>query len=105
MREMPRAPYERTLFVCCNEREPGQDACANRGSAEIQKRLKEIVKSKGLQGRLRVSRAMCLGLCSVGPNLCVMPDNVWYTHVTLEDVPAIVERHVAPLEDSRNPSI
>ena len=25
------SPYERVIFVCCNEREPGEDACANRG--------------------------------------------------------------------------
>jgi len=99
MEEMPRKPYETIIFICCNEREPGEDACANRGSVEIQKQLKEIVKSKGLKERLRVSRAMCFGLCSIGPNVCVMPGNVWYSNVAPADVPAIVEKHVKPLEE------
>ena len=92
------SPYERVIFVCCNEREPGEDACANRGSAQLQKDLKAMVKDKGLKGRVRVSRAMCFGLCSEGPNICVMPDNVWYNHVAPADLPAIVAKHVDPLK-------
>lgn len=92
------APYERTLFVCCNEREPGEDACANRGSAELQKDLKAMVKDLGLKGRVRVSRAMCFGLCAEGPNICVMPDNIWYRGVGPADLPTLIARHVAPLE-------
>jgi len=96
--ETRAAPYERVIFVCCNEREPGEDACANRGSAALQKELKAIVKDKGLKGRVRVSRAMCFGLCAEGPNICVMPDNVWYRGVGPADLPAIIAKHVAPLE-------
>ena len=98
MNEPAATPFEHVIFVCCNEREPGEDACANRGSAELQKKLKEYVKSKGLNTRIRVSRAMCLGLCAEGPNICVMPDNAWYQRVTKDDLPAIIERHVRPLE-------
>ena len=90
------APYERTIFVCCNEREPGEDACANRGSAQLQKDLKAKVKELGLNGRIRVSRSMCFGLCSEGPNICVMPDNVWYRGVGPADLPTIIARHIAP---------
>lgn len=96
--QAPAGPFERIIFICCNEREPGEDACANRGSKEIQERLKQYAKDRGLKGRLRVSRAMCLGLCSIGPNVCVMPDNVWYHGVTAGDVPRIIEKHIAPLE-------
>jgi (2Fe-2S) ferredoxin len=98
MMESRPAPYERVIFVCCNEREPGEDACANRGSAQLQKDLKAMVKDRGLKGRVRVSRAMCFGLCSEGPNICVMPDNIWYRGVTPADLPAIIDRHVAGLE-------
>ncbi len=98
MEQAPRGPFERIIFVCCNEREPGEDACANRGSVEIQKRLKEYVKDHGLKERLRVSRAMCLGLCSIGPNVCVMPDNAWYHHVSVDDLPKLIAAYVTPLE-------
>ena len=97
MEQKQPPPYERTLFVCCNERPDGRDACGSRGSAAIQKQLKAYMKSKGLQGRCRVSRSLCLGLCSVGPNICVMPENVWYTGVTEADLPEIRKKWIDSL--------
>ncbi len=95
--ETGKGPYERVIFVCCNQREAGEDACANRGSAELQKALKEYMQSKGLKGRVRVSRSLCLGLCAVGPNVCIMPENVWYRGVTGKDLPEIQRRWIDPL--------
>ena len=93
--ERPAAPpYERLILVCCNQRDPGEAACANRGSVELHKALKEQVKAKGLADRIRVTRSLCLGQCEKGPNICVMPENAWYHHVKAEDLPAIAARHV-----------
>jgi (2Fe-2S) ferredoxin len=97
MNELSPKPFERLILVCCNEREPGEDACANRGSAEFQKKLKDYAKAKGLQGRLRVSRSLCLGLCAKGPNICVMPDNVWHAAVTEKDLEEIKKRWIDPM--------
>lgn len=97
MKEMTSKPYERILFVCCNERPAGEDACGNRGSAELQKKLKEYMKSRNLKGRVRVSRAMCFGLCAVGPNVCVMPENVWYQGVQPQDLAEIQRLWIDPL--------
>jgi (2Fe-2S) ferredoxin len=93
---MDRPAYERVIFICCNEREPGQAACANRGSRELQEKLKQFVKDRGLRARIRVSRALCFGLCELGPNLCVQPENVWYNGVGPQDLPEIVRRHIDP---------
>lgn len=97
MNELNPKPFERIILVCCNEREPGEAACANRGSGEFQKKLKDYAKSKGLQGRLRVSRSLCLGLCEKGPNVCVMPDNVWHSAVTEKDLEEIKRRWIDPM--------
>ena len=94
MEEPKQPPFERVLFVCCNEREAGEAACANRGSAELQKRLKAYMKSKGLQGRCRVVRSLCLGVCASGPNICVMPENVWYHGVTGTDLEEIQKKWI-----------
>jgi (2Fe-2S) ferredoxin len=95
-------PYERIIFVCCNEREPGEAACANRGSRALQEELKAYMKSKNLKGRCRVSRSLCLGLCDVGPNLCIMPENVWYRGVRPEDLAEIERTWIDPL--ARDPA-
>ncbi|HEX7899032.1 MAG TPA: (2Fe-2S) ferredoxin domain-containing protein [Planctomycetota bacterium] len=97
MNELTPKPFERLILVCCNERQPGEAACANRGSGEFQKKLKEYAKSKGLQGKVRVSRSLCLGLCEKGPNICVMPDNVWHAGVTEKDLEEIKKRWIDPM--------
>src|SRR4029079_9234852 len=57
MEEMKRQPYERIIFVCANQKNPGEASCANRGSAAFQKQLKEYMKSKGVKG-LSVSTSL-----------------------------------------------
>jgi (2Fe-2S) ferredoxin len=96
MEEMKKRPYERIILVCANQRDSGEAACANRGSAEFQKQLKDHMKSKGIKG-LRVSRSLCLGLCEQGPNICVMPENVWYTGVAQKDLDEIKSKWIDPL--------
>jgi (2Fe-2S) ferredoxin len=98
MEEMKSPPYQRTILVCVNQRESGEAACANRGSAEYQKQLKEYMKSKHVRG-LRVSRSLCLGLCEKGPNICIMPENVWYTGVSPKDLDEIKVKWIDPLAE------
>ena len=100
MDEMPQPAYLRTIFICCNEREPGEAACANRGSRDLQKALKQYVKENGLREKIRITRSLCLGLCSEGPNICIQPENVWYNHVNNEDIPKIIENWIKSIEDS-----
>lgn len=95
---MPTPPFVRTILVCCNERDPGKDACGARGSASLHQTLKTAVKDRGLQKRIRVVRSGCLDLCSIGPNVCIMPENVWYHDVKESDLPALIDRWIAPLE-------
>jgi (2Fe-2S) ferredoxin len=42
-----------------------------------------------------VLRNACTRRHYEGPVVFVYPDDVWYTRVTPEDVPVIVERHLA----------
>jgi (2Fe-2S) ferredoxin len=89
-------PYERHVFVCTNERPPGhpRGCCAAKGSVEIRERLKALVKSRGLAGRVRVNAAGCLDFCETGVSIVVYPENVWYGHVALGDLEEIVDRHL-----------
>ncbi len=59
---------------------------------KIRELLKEKVKQKGLSKQIRVSRSGCLDVCSEGPNVLVMPDNVWFKKVRIEDADAIIQQ-------------
>lgn len=88
--EKNAVPYQKTVFVCLNEREAGP-CCARGGSERIHALLKAAVKERGLNAQVRVSRSGCLNRCGQGPNIMVFPDNVWYAAATEADVPAILE--------------
>jgi (2Fe-2S) ferredoxin len=84
----------RYLFVCANRRadDDPKGCCAGKGSEEVRDALKEQVKARGL-ARLdaRICKSSCLDQCSSGVCILVEPDHFLYGHVTLEDVPEIVE--------------
>ena len=91
-------PHRRIVFVCTNQREPGDRVCcADRGGAALREHLKDLVKRRGLRGRIRISQSGCLDRCEDGPNIMVFPDNVWYSSVQLEDLPAILDDLIASL--------
>ena len=54
--------------------------------------LKQAVKDKGLAKQIRVSRSGCLDVCSEGPNVLLMPDNIWFKRVNEKDIEEIVNR-------------
>jgi (2Fe-2S) ferredoxin len=99
---------ERQVLVCVNSRPPGnpKGSCGEKGGQELFDRLKEILRERGLEGRVMANRTYCLKHCSRGPVLAVQPDNVWYAGVGASDLPEIcashleggtpVERHLMP---------
>ena len=88
-------PYSKHIFVCLGKR------CAKKGSEELLDELKELVKSKGLKGRVLVSRSGCVKTCKetdkegeYSPVVVVYPDGVWYKNVEPNDLTEILESHI-----------
>jgi (2Fe-2S) ferredoxin len=79
------------IFVCAT---PGEGRCGAKGGGELLERFREEVEGKGLSPS-SVLRNACTRRHEEGPVVFIFPDDVWYTHVTPEDVPRIVERHLA----------
>jgi (2Fe-2S) ferredoxin len=44
--------------------------------------------------RILVTESDCLGQCSSGPTVKVMPGNTWYCQITPADVSRIVDQHL-----------
>jgi (2Fe-2S) ferredoxin len=88
--------YERHLFICTNERDPSnpKGCCSAKGAREVRSRLKKLAFDAGLRGKVRINTAGCLDQCEQGVSIVVYPDNVWYGHVTLDDVDELFNEHV-----------
>ena len=68
--------------------------CTSSGSAAIRKALAEELEKKGLQDEVEIVHTGCFGLCALGPIMIVYPEGIFYSSVTAEDVPEIVEEHL-----------
>lgn len=88
--------YARHVFFCLNERENGENACAQHGARDGFDRCKSLVKKAGLAGpgQVRVNKAGCLDRCAGGPVAVVYPEATWYTYVDAHDIDEIVEQHL-----------
>ncbi len=87
--EKSESKFQKYIFVCENEREGG--ACCMPRGLEIRQMLKDTVKSEGLTQKIRVSRAGCLDVCADGPNVLLMPDNIWFKRVSPTDIQSLLE--------------
>ena len=87
---------ERHVFICTNQREPGnpKGCCADKGADEVRDAFKKLVHQHGMKGRVRANAAGCLDQCARGVTVVVYPEQVWYGGVTAADVPEIVESHL-----------
>lgn len=81
----------RQIFVCAT---PGEGRCGAKGGGALLDAFREEVERRGLPSSA-VLRNVCTRRHEDGPVVFVYPDDVWYTHVTLDMVPEIVERHLS----------
>ena len=88
--------YERHVFFCCNQRQPGAVCCNNHGARQMRDYAKDKIKALGLSGhgKIRVNIAGCLDRCNEGPVMVVYPEAVWYTYVDREDIDEIIREHL-----------
>ena len=89
--------YQRHVFFCCNQREPGdRPCCADKGAQAMRDYAKKKVKALGMdgEGKVRINQAGCLDRCEEGPCIVVYPEAVWYTYVDRHDIDEIVEEHL-----------
>ncbi len=78
---------EKHILVC------GGTGCTSSHSAEIIKKLEEVIKAKNIEN-VRVIRTGCFGLCARGPIIVVRPEDTFYAMSTENDVEEIVEKHI-----------
>ncbi len=55
--------------------------------------LNRELASHGLEDEVKVVQTGCFGLCALGPVMIIYPEGTFYSMVTAEDIPEIVEEH------------
>lgn len=89
--------FDKHVFFCTNQREPGEDCCNNFGAQKMRDYVKDKVKALGIStddNRIRINSAGCMGHCDYGPVLVVYPEGVWYTYVDESDLDEIISEHL-----------
>ena len=72
----------------------GGTGCTSSGSPALREALAAELKAKGLDEEVKIVQTGCFGLCALGPIMIVYPEGTFYSRVTLEDIPEIVEEHL-----------
>ncbi len=79
---------KKAIVVC------GGTGCLSSDSALILKKLHEVIKAKGLEGKVSANIVGCFGFCSQGPFVKIFPDETLYTKVKVADVEEIIEKDI-----------
>jgi (2Fe-2S) ferredoxin len=88
--------FQRHVFVCINERpaDHPKGCCKAKGGIEVRDRLKQELTARGISKVVRANNAGCLDQCEQGVSVVVYPEQVWYAHVTVDDIPELIEKHL-----------
>lgn len=79
----------RTQIVIC-----GGTGCLSSKSQLIKDEFKKVLKEFHLEDEVYLYMSGCFGLCEKGPVVIIYPDQVFYVHITKDDVYEIVSEHI-----------
>lgn len=87
--KLPAKPQSKSpsIKVC------GKPDCMKRGGKAMCKTLEKALQSGAWDPTIEIQFTGCMGKCSQGPNLVVMPDKKRYTKVTAQDIPQVLDHH------------
>jgi (2Fe-2S) ferredoxin len=71
----------------------GKPDCMKQGGKAMCKMLDKALSSGDWDPSIQVQLTGCMGRCSQGPNLVVMPDKKRYSNVTAQDIPKVLSQH------------
>lgn len=84
------------ILTCINKKEKGK-CCALFNTERVYEFLREEINRKRHlfkdPKKVKAVKTSCLGQCAFGPNIFIIPDNIWYTFSCIEDVIEIVDTH------------
>ena len=88
-----QAPFATAIFVCTHKRPDGhpKPCCADRGGVQLREELKDAVKDRGLEGKVKILASGCIGACDQGPLAIKYPDGQLMMGVKSADIETILD--------------
>jgi len=80
---------ERMHILLC-----GGTGCLSSHSKEIKEEFAKLLPIYEMEEEVKLVMTGCFGLCEKGPVVVVYPDEIFYSHVKVEDVEEIVKEHI-----------
>lgn len=96
--ELFESNSSRCIMVCQHS------SCLVNGAAEVLKAF----QLADLPSDVEIIPTGCLGQCSSGVTVRIIPEEIWYCRVKPDDVDSIVNKHLkegTPIEEKLNPRI
>ncbi|MFC1875269.1 NADH-quinone oxidoreductase subunit NuoF [Chloroflexota bacterium] len=84
---MPAKKQPRTVYICEGT------GCVSGKASTIRQTLEKQVAEAGLDN-VQVDFTGCHGFCEQGPIAIIEPEGIFYTHLTIDDIPDIVQSHL-----------
>jgi NADH-quinone oxidoreductase subunit F len=81
-----RDPGFPTIYLCAGT------GCRASGAEKVAEAFRTEIEKHGLEVKVALKETGCRGFCERGPLLVVAPAGLFYQHVTVEDVPEIIEK-------------
>ncbi|MDR1167233.1 MAG: NADH-quinone oxidoreductase subunit NuoF [Deltaproteobacteria bacterium] len=75
-------------MICCDT------GCTSSGSRKIVEAFENDLKAKGLDKSVEVVVIGCHGFCEMGPLIVIYPDDVYYVHLSPDNIPQIVDETI-----------
>ncbi len=86
-------PYRYHVYICNQQKPEGVPSCSAHGSDKLIDSLRMEIMKRGLGDSVQITTCGSIGLCDRGPNMVVYPEGVWYSGVTVNDIPEIISEH------------
>lgn len=85
----PLKPMQKTEVLVC-----GSKGCTSCGSLDVLDEFKKLIKKYKLSDFVSANQVGCFSICTEGPIVLFMPQNIFYTHVNVNDVETIIKEHI-----------
>lgn len=80
--------YDKIVTICAGT------GCSASGCRDVLSSLQTELKSKKLDKNIKVRATGCHGFCEQGPLLVIEPQNIFYCHVSPEDIPEVISETI-----------